>query len=101
MSKYHNIGVVTPVIKMEAVFYEKGKLTRDPVIALLIVECSDEDNDKSTMVEPLCWNEKFGIIPAMELGSYLGLEAEYKERDWTEDIKRIDEFEEKKEIKED
>lgn len=95
MSKcqYKNIGVLSPDIKMEAVFYQKGKLTREPVIGLVVVECIDKKEGSSTIFEPLCWCREFQyILPAQEVGSYLGLEAEGVKGDWTEDIERIDEF---------
>lgn len=88
MSKYKNIGVVTPAIELEVVFCEKGKLVRNPVIALLITEYSDKEG-KSTMVEPLSFDKKWGIINALEIGSYLGIEEKGKEIDWTEEIEEI------------
>ena len=95
MSKYKTIGVVNPMIKLEAVFYQKGKLTRSSVIALMVIECKDK-KDISTIFEPLCWDREFqDILPAMEVGSYLGMEAEGEQKDWKEDMERIDEFDKK------
>ncbi|MQY58260.1 MAG: hypothetical protein GH144_01435 [Clostridia bacterium] len=93
MNKHRNIGVVTPNIKLEAVFYEEGKLTRDPVIALLVVEYTDDEGKESVDTQPLVFNKQFGAIwEAMNIGSYLGMEAEGTEKDWTEETKEIDEF---------
>lgn len=42
MSKYRTLGIVNPRQKLLAVFYEGKELEKDPVIALLIVECEEE-----------------------------------------------------------
>lgn len=92
MTEYKTLGVTNPNIKLQAVFYEKGELQRLPIVALIVVECSDiEEDTKSILVEPLCFSQEQGDIwPAQEVGSYLGMEAEGVKKDWKEDIERLE-----------
>lgn len=92
MSKYKTVGVVNPKIELNGVFYEKRKLTRNPVVALMVDEYSDKKIKQYPVITPLCWNREVGeVLPAAQIGSYLGMEEEGKQKDWKEEINRIDE----------
>ncbi len=94
--KQRNIGVVTPDIKLEAVFYEDQKLIREPVVALVVVEYIDEKGMESIETEPLAFNRKYGtIMEAETIGSYLGMEEGKIQQAWFEDMERIDKSEAK------
>lgn len=99
MSEYKTVGaVVSPGRTFEAVFYdedEEGKVKRYPVIALEILVKEDKKKGNSTMTQPLCWVEERGdVFPAYDIGYCLGMEMEGKKRDWSEEIKDIEKFEE-------
>ena len=50
------------------------------------------------MTRPLSWVEEGGdVFEIDDIGYYLGMEMDGKKRDWTEDIKKLEKFEEENE----
>lgn len=98
MSNYRTLGVLNPSQKLKAVFYEGKELERYPVIGLMVIECQEEEST-SIVVEPLTLSRKTGeILPANEAASYLGVEEKGKKKDWTQEIKRREDFRRDQEI---
>lgn len=99
MSEYKTVGaVVSPGRTFEAIFYnkeKKEKIRRYPVVALEILVKEDKKEGNSTMTQPLCWVEEWGNVFSMQdIGYCFGMEMDGKKRDWSEEVKEFEKFEE-------
>lgn len=79
------IGAVVPKQDLVAVFYEKGKLIREEVISLVVIDI----NGVSVIAEPLSLSD-YGLFNAADMASYLGIEKKNKPLSWSEGIKELE-----------
>lgn len=79
------IGAVVPKQDLVAVFYEEGKLVREEIVSLVIMETSGGD----VIVEPFSLSDS-GLFNSAHMASYLGIEKKNKTLSWSEGIKEIE-----------